>query len=134
MTISGFQFSNPVLTKVIFLLNDKVLENKMPSNADIPIKTTASMKQMGEHASVVALKVDVGEQSDHHPFYISAIMQAKFIWNDSISDDMAEVLLKRNAPALLLGYIRPYIAQITEASPIGTVHLPFMNFAEECEE
>ena len=58
-------------------------------------------------------------------------MQASFRWDEKTTRDMADKLLKSNAPALLLGYIRPHIAQITEASPINTVHIPFMNFTEQ---
>lgn len=83
------------------------------------------------NTAIVALTVDVGEESPNCLFFISVTMQASFRWDEKTPSNMADQLLKSNAPALLLGYIRPYIAQITEASPINTVHIPFMNFTEQ---
>lgn len=58
-------------------------------------------------------------------------ISADFTWSKELPLDTVNELLSRNAPALLLGYVRPYVAQITEASPVGAVHIPFMNFAPQ---
>lgn len=129
MKQSQFQFSDPALTKLIFSINDKDLSKQ--EGKEIPIKVQTQIGKQTMNTAIVALTVDVGEESSDFLFYISVTMQALFRWDDKTPSDMADQLLKNNAPALLLGYIRPYIAQITEASPINTVHIPFMNFTEQ---
>lgn len=128
MIQSQFQFSDPVITKLIFLINNKDLTKQEAK--EMPIKAQTQIGVQTENTAIVALTIDVGENSDDCLFYISVTMQASFKWDEKTTHDMAEKMLKYNAPALLLGYIRPYIAQITEASPINTVHIPFMNFTE----
>ena len=129
MTQSQFQFSDPVLTKLTFLINNKDLTKQ--ESKEIPIKAQTQIGMQTENTAIVALTLDVGEESDNCLFYISVTMQASFRWDEKTPRSMADKLLKSNAPALLLGYVRPYIAQITEASPINTVHIPFMNFTEQ---
>lgn len=128
MIQSQFQFSDPVLTKLTFLINNKDLSKQEAK--EIPIKAQTQIGMQTENTAVVSLTIDVGEESKNCLFYISITMQASFRWSKKTTRDMADTLLKSNAPALLLGYIRPHIAQITEASPINTVHIPFMNFTE----
>lgn len=126
MRESAFQFSNPVLTNINFFLNEHFVPEQ--DTQEIPIKTNVQVCEPEDNTADVALTIDVGQNNDEYPFFISLTMRAKFRWDESFSDDMVSKLLRTNAPALLLGYIRPYIAQITEASPISTVHIPFMNF------
>ena len=129
MIQSQFQFSDPVLTKLTFLINNKDLTKQ--EEKEIPIKAQTQIGMQTENTAIVSLTIDVGEESENCLFYISVTMQASFRWDEKTTRDMADKLLKSNAPALLLGYIRPHIAQITEASPINTVHIPFMNFTEQ---
>ena len=129
MIQSQFQFSDPVLTKLTFLINNKDLTKQEAK--EIPIKAQTQIGMQTENTAIVSLTIDVGEESENCLFYISVTMQASFRWDEKPTRDMADKLLKSNAPALLLGYIRPHIAQITEASPINTVHIPFMNFTEQ---
>lgn len=129
MIQSQFQFSDPVLTKLTFLINNKDLTKQEAK--EIPIKAQTQIGKQTMNTAIVALTVDVGEESPNCLFFISVTMQASFRWDEKTPSNMADQLLKSNAPALLLGYIRPYIAQITEASPINTVHIPFMNFTEQ---
>lgn len=37
----------------------------------------------------------------------------------------------RLSPDRTAGYLRPYVAQITQACPYEALHIPFMNFQEE---
>lgn len=129
MTLSQFQFSNPVLTQMIFSLNEGFVPKQ--ETQEIPIEAKVRVGEKENRQADVALSITVGRKSDEYPFFISATMQAKFYWEEAVSDEMADKLLNINAPVVLLGYIRPHIAQITEASPINTIHIPLMNFLEQ---
>ena len=39
-----------------------------------------------------------------------------------------DVMLTKNAPALLLGYLRANVASMTAMTSYGAYNLPFMNF------
>lgn len=127
---SAFQFTTPLLMDVQFSVNREYQE--VPDVEDIiPIEMKVSKPDLTEckdKTALVLLAVTVGATSKEYPYYIKVEMGANFRWADSVSEEMAEALLSRNAPALLLGYIRPHIAQITSASPFGAIHLPFMDF------
>lgn len=80
------------------------------------------------NSAIVAMIVEIGEEGSAFPYYMSVKMSSRFTWNSSVPADMVDAMLSRNAPALLLGYIRPLVANITEASPVGACHIPFYNF------
>ena len=64
-------------------------------------------------------------------FRASLIHAALFRWNpEKVDAEHSEKLLKQNAPALLLSYLRPTISLITSASPYAAYDIPFMNFTE----
>lgn len=44
--------------------------------------------------------------------------------------EISEAMLKCNAPALLLSYMRPIVANITNVSKFPVYNLPFVNFQE----
>lgn len=73
----------------------------------------------------------IGKEDASVPFYIYAEEGAAFRWNaEKIDEQHREKLLKQNAPALLLSYLRPTISVITAASPFNAYDIPFMNFTE----
>ena len=128
---SSFQFTPPLLTQLQFSVNKGYKGPSEDVDIDIPIELKVSKPDAVEckdRTAFVALAVTVGARTEQFPYFITVEMGANFRWAETVGDEMAEALLSRNAPALLLGYIRPYIAQITEASPVGAVHIPFMNF------
>ena len=71
------------------------------------------------------------KKDDSSPFFIEAEEAALFRWNpEKVDAEHSEKLLKQNAPALLLSYLRPTISLITSASPYAAYDIPFMNFTE----
>jgi len=134
MERSLFHFSNPKLVEMHFSFNEDYKWNDAPQGKielETPIGVSFSTP---DEDSIVArevyiyLTVNVGERGSSFPYYASITMGADFTWDDGLSEDMVRAMLSRNAPSLLLGYARPYIAQITAASPVGAVHIPFMKF------
>ena len=55
---------------------------------------------------------------------------ARFLWDDVYDEETLQDLLSQNAPALLLGYARPIIANMTSVGPTSTYNLPFYNFTD----
>ena len=100
---------------------------------DIDVMTEISIKDgLEKDSSMVLLKLEIGSKGSSSPFYILAEEVAIFNWDaDAIDESQRDKLLKQNAPALLLSYLRPTIAMITSASPYASYNVPFMNFSEK---
>ncbi len=127
---SLFQFTNPVLTKIDFSLNDGFDGSEI---REVNIKTNFSVKVSREDNSnyaIVELLCEIGEINKDIPFHIVATEQADFKWPETLENEKVDSLLNQNAPALLLSYLRPIIAQITSVSPYGTYNIPFINFCK----
>lgn len=127
--ISEFQFSNPSLLNLSFGLNDGFVSSE---NTNIEIKSEVEIGPGPEdNSAIVILKLTIGKENVSAPFYIYAEECAAFRWNaEKIDEQHQEKLLKQNAPALLLSYLRPTISVITAASPFNAYDIPFMNFTE----
>ena len=65
-----------------------------------------------------------------HHFRWMLVVASDFKWED-LDDDTVEKLLNSNAPALLLSYMRPIVANLTNASNLPVYNLPFVNFKAE---
>lgn len=130
---SNFQFTNPVLVEMVFNVNQKY-QPPQEGTQEIPIEIKVTKPNSEEYKTQtvsVSLTVKIGEdQNSLFPYFLLATMMANFRWESSLPDKMVEAMLSQNAPSLLLGYLRPLIAQITSASPVGAFHLPFMNFVQ----
>lgn len=132
LKLSPFQFTNPVLFELNFSINKEYQPGSKGEELDFPLAMNVARPPIDEcknNTATVFLTVKVGDEDAAFPCQISATMGADFRWDPSMPEETAEKLLAQNAPALLLGYIRPYVAQITEASPVGAIHLPFANFS-----
>lgn len=128
--VSAFQFSNPSLLKFSYKINDGFSKEEDSINLDIHNEISIGPGPE-EDTSVVVLKITIGADDNSAPFYIYAEEGAVFRWEtEKINDSQSEELLKQNAPALLLSYLRPTIAMITAASPFPSYNIPFMNFTE----
>lgn len=129
--VSAFQFSNPSLLSLSFGVNEGFSRDKN-EDINIEIKSEISIAPgPEENSSVVILKLEIGAEDNSAPFHIHAEEGAAFRWKtDKIDDEQKNKLLKQNAPALLLSYLRPTISMITAASPFSAYNIPFMNFTE----
>lgn len=128
---SVFQFSNPMLLKLDFALNDEFVgDGRTEIKVKLGIETRISREE--DNSAVVVLCVTVGGKSQEDPFSIYAEEGARFGWKEGAYEDEAlDRLLKQNAPALLLSYLRPMIANVTASSHYSAYDIPFMNFKEE---
>ena len=125
---SLFQFTNPILTDLEIHLNEGF---NGENNDKVEIETNISVnifREENTNKATVSLTVEIGERVDNAPFYIKTKEKADFKWDESLNDDMIEKLLNQNAPSLLLSYLRPIVAQVTNASKYGVYNIPFVNF------
>ncbi len=75
------------------------------------------------------LLLESNKDNENAPFKIIAKVAADFRWED-LDEEAVEAMLNLNAPALLLGYMRPIVANVTNSSAFPAYNLPFINFKE----
>lgn len=127
MTESKFQFVNPYVKELSFTENKEFqIGEKIQISFDF--KTEHEKKDEKGH---VELQVSTSEKSINSPFAINIRMASDFRWDKQLPDDAVDSFLQTNAPALLLGYIRPLIAGITNASRFPAYNIPFIDFTKE---
>lgn len=129
MKISKFQFLNPYLVELNFNENQNFhrennQEIEIQSDFDIQVQRDSE-----ENIAKVQLTLNINEDDEDAPFKLNIKVASDFIWED-MEEKTVENLLHVNAPALLLGYMRPIVANITNVSSFPVYNLPFVNFKE----
>lgn len=132
MKNSSLQFTNPVLTECFFSINNKYDSKNDRREAVIEAELGIGDKDNTKRECLVMLRLNIGidTENNNFPFIIKIAMVANFKW-DKTFDDKIDNLLTINAPALLLGYMRPIVANLTNNSPFPVYNIPFMNFADK---
>lgn len=129
MKNSGLQFKTPRLVDLEFQVN-KDFDKKDTDNINMKVHADVNVnKLIDDSEAIVELTITIGSKKSDSPFYIKAVEGALFGWDETVSH-IIDDLLTQNAPAILLGYIRPMVAMITAASPYNAYNLPVMNFTE----
>ena len=133
MNKSNFRFSDPILLKFTFEINENFLaeaEKEFYVGQKFHVEVSRNPSEAG--CASVVLNLELGEKTADCPFFLSIAEGANFRWdNDSYSEEQQEKLLTQNAPALLLSYMRPLVASATAASPYPAYHFPFIYFTKE---
>lgn len=129
MKESGFQFSNPVLTQLSFSINENFIPPE-DGRLEIKIDNTLGYGEKNGNGCPISLKIHIGDETEESPFIIIVEMVSIFTWDEQIKEEQLEYLRTQNAPALLLGYIRPIVSNITNLSPYSVYNIPFINFTE----
>lgn len=129
MKDSGFQFVNPYLEELSFMANNEF--NRENTELEIENKFSVEVaREKGDNRAKVGLTWEINQEKVAEPFTLKIKMASDFKWEDDIDYDIVENMLQVNAPALLLGYMRPIVASITNSSAFPTYNLPFINFTE----
>lgn len=127
MKESEFKFVDPYLEKLVFFENKsfdaKKQEVKFENIFDIEIN-----RKEDENIAKVVLQLQVGTDGEA-PFKLWIRVASNFMW-ENLSEEILDIMLNNNAPALLLGYMRPIVASITNSSKFPTYNLPFINFKD----
>lgn len=128
MDKSNFQFKDPVLTKLDYNINVGLSKKEYTQFEGITTKVKVDDTTKDDFKAKVALNLKMG--TDSTPFTLEMEMQSDFIWNNSFKNTEIDLLLKQNAPALLLSYMRPIISEITGYG-FNSFMLPFIDFSKE---
>lgn len=129
MKASKFQFLNPYLEEVSFVTNfdynvdvDKEIEMKNAFNIQV-------QRFQNENRANVQLTLDLNTENDSAPFKLKMKVASDFKWEE-LDEKTVDSMLNLNAPALLLSYMRPIVANITNSSNFPVYNLPFVNFKD----
>ena len=139
MAESEFKFHAPFLTGLDFVLNPSY-QHKDGEACPISffMQTNVGRNPDSKEAQVVVTvrinQDNVGNRDEEAPFWLTVSYSSRFSWEDDLSDEMVENLLKINAPSLLLSYIRPLVSQVTSVSPCPTYNIPYLNLNKMQEE
>ncbi len=130
MKESAFQFTTPCLVSLDYVTNDD-FDKEKNGNLKFEIKSNTKIdrSKTETNQAYVELTIEIGEKSNVSPFYIKITEAAKFKWEEhDTKEEFIDELLNTNACALLVSYMRPIIANITNSSKYPAYNLPFMNF------
>lgn len=132
MCESKFQFEDLVLEELEFNINPNFYTDETPVDMKNIFKTRI-IKSIDSNDAIVKLEIytNINNKEDT-PFTLKVIISAKFSWEE-LEPNVADKMLHTNAPALLLSYARPIVANITGVSPFPAYHLPLMNFDQTVE-
>lgn len=128
---SSFQFTDPILKKINFEVNDEFNNEKFNGIGEFISSINVKRSQQEDNA-VVTLNLTIGGANELYPFCIDISMEAIFTWK-SFDEETINELLKLNAPSLLLSYMRPHISSITNSSKYPVFNLPFIDFNKSVE-
>ncbi len=127
MKESKFKFKIPFLKKIVFECNS----NYSCEEIELNVRARTSIRKNEDEASV-SLDIEIFEQEKliENPYYINIIMEGGFTWSRDLEEDKINELLKTNAPAILLSYIRPYLSDLTTGAGYPPLILPLLDFNE----
>lgn len=94
------------------------------------IGNTKIKRRINNNSAIVNFRLNIGEDNDKFPFYCVLEMESVFQWEKDIDDHFVEELLKTNASSLLLGYMRPIVANVTGMTKYPSFNIPFLDMSE----
>ncbi|MDC7291381.1 protein-export chaperone SecB [Blautia schinkii] len=126
MRPSKFQFVSPYLKEVHFELNPQfdVADKQFEVQNSFNVQVKRSEK---ENRANVELLLETNIEEKNAPFTLRIKVASDFKWDD-LDEKTVESMLNFNAPALLLGYMRPIVANITNSSNMPAYNIPFISF------
>lgn len=124
MKESKFQFSDPKLDNFEFYVNKDFNKEQYDG---IKISNHVQADALGECDAIVKLDLFIGEKNNSVPFYIHISNHANFHCDDV---QLFNKLIKTNAPALLLSYLRPIVSFLVVQSGYNNFNIPFMDFSD----
>lgn len=125
--------ASPFKVEEIRLLDCEFITNEDFSNDEIKLEIGTeidiSVSENNPKARIyLSLNVFEKDRFEDYPFFIRIRMKGIFSWEDSIVEPMLGKLLKENAPAVLLSYIRPFVSQFTAYAHYPPLILPLLSF------
>lgn len=131
--LSDFQYNDINLKEVKFITNDEFENNKDNCFEETTsFETKIGRAEDDDYTALVELIITLGDRIT--PYFIKITMRGIFKWNDNLDKELVDVLLKTNAPALLLSYARPIIANLTVNGRFDAINLPYVDFTKNLEQ
>lgn len=134
MKNSEFQLINkPIIKKSYFELNEDFLNKDKEILLDIKNTVSVFTNECSDEAKVTLdLWIFKDKDFDEIPFRINILIEGEFAWNEAIGDkeEILNILLNQNAPAILYSYIRPVITSMTVEANISPLVIPIMDFTK----
>ena len=128
MKPSKFQFLNPYLEEVYFAANADFQSDVETKQVEMQNVFHVNIKRSKDaNRANVELILESNLDNEEAPFKLRIKVASDFKWED-LNEDVVDSMLNLNAPALLLGYMRPIVASITNSSNFPAYNLPFYNF------
>ena len=128
MKESDLQFVNPYLESLYFDSNTDYIgcfeENDLAMQNVFSVNIKRKKNINKAH---VALTLDINQDNMDAPFMLHITVASDFIWQN-MHEEQIKKMLESNAPALLLSYMRPIVANVTNSSFFPAYNLPFINF------
>lgn len=131
MVASKFQFQDPHIMEFSYTDNKSFVDQNFDGRMKIQFNTNIS-KDKSSPRAFVALEMILGDDPSN-PFCIHLKMGSIFKW-DELEDAIVNDLLSKNAPALLISYMRPIVGMITASSRFPTFNIPFIDFRSESDD
>lgn len=115
-------------------INYEVNSSFSVNNLTLPLKINTEIltnKDEANRKAQVTLKLKIFNSVDisEVPFKLETINEGYFSWDEEF-DGKINVLLKVNAPAILLSYVRPLITQFTSFSNYPPLIIPLIDFTD----
>ena len=128
MKPSKFQFLNPYLEEVYFAANAYFQSDVETNQVEMQNVFHINVKRSKDaNRANVELILESNLDNEEAPFKLRIKVASDFKWED-LNEEVVDSMLNLNAPALLLGYMRPIVAGITNSSNFPAYNLPFYNF------
>lgn len=127
--ISPFRFSDPHITTFYFEKHKDFKQQGHDTN--ITISYQSGHERTSQYGALVNLELHMGDQNESSPFFIKAIIESNFSWNESVNDDQIKRMLSERAIVLLLSYLRPFIAHMTVEAGYKPLTIPFIDIRDD---
>lgn len=126
---SQFQYNTPKITKFVY----NAFTNSPSAEYSMNTAYSVTIGRKGTPSADVVLNIVIRADGEDTPFVIDADIMSTFKW-DIESEEPAEQLiqniLEKNAPSILVGYLRPIIAMFTNCSGFPPYNLPLIDFSK----
>lgn len=128
MKQSKFQFLNPYLKETYFIINPEFPLDSVDNEIEMENAFNVHIKRYkNENKANVELTLETNMENEEAPFKLQIKVASDFKWED-LNEEMIENMLKINAPTILLGYMRPIVANLTNFAGLPAYNLPFIDF------
>lgn len=133
MELAKIQLVNQRIVESIFKINKEFESSEnSPLEYRFGAKVDVGFNEEKNDEGLVTLTFEVfpeaEELSKEEPYYLKTVIEGIFVWDDKMPETTRDVLLRQNAPAILLSYIRSSISIMTISGGFEPLVLPLLNF------